>query len=442
MLLPRLLDAIMQVLELLSDPDTSDSFGVSAMVLDFAEAFWQVPLHPAERKFFCGKLTMYGTEQFFVFLRMVHGSRSAPLCWARVAALLMCLTRSLFGIHAARALCYVDDPLFLFAGSPDQRKRMACICILTWEALGFGLQFKKGQYGAAVERIVGSFVIGSTGITARVAPSIVSDIEELIAAFLNKNLVTRKELLSFTGKANRAAGLLFALRPFLQQLYGAIHAGTGSATSGDRIWTKQIRHSLTWLRSFFKEKISGVVRHFEVSEFNGDGDQLEIGTDASPYGLGGWIAKQGQILEFFHDPISHSDAELYKHQICSSEGQQTWECLAILVAARKWEHAITNRRVSLRVRGDNVGALTLVVKLRPSSAQQAIVARELALVCSKASFPPAVLHTPGIAHKIADMLFRVDAPGGKPTDHPALKHATRVSVETRNRSWYRALLER
>ena len=105
-------------------------------------------------------------------------------------------------------------------------------------------------------------------------------------------------MLSFTGKANHAAGLLFALRPFLQQLYEAIHAGTGSATSGDRIWTKQIRHSLTWLRSFFKGEVSGVVRHFEVSEFNGDGDQLEIGTDASPYGLGGWIAKEGQILEF------------------------------------------------------------------------------------------------------------------------------------------------
>ena len=39
-----------------------------------------------------------------------------------------------------------------------------------------------------------------------------TDIEELIANFLAKNVVARKELLSFTGKANHAAGLLFALR--------------------------------------------------------------------------------------------------------------------------------------------------------------------------------------------------------------------------------------
>ena len=133
LLLPRLLDAIMQVLELLSVPDSSEDYGVSAMVLDFAEAFWQAPLHPKERKFFCGKLTIQGIEKFFVFLRMVQGSRSAPLCWARVAALLTRLTRSPFLSTSVRALCYVDDPLFLFASSPAERRRMATMCILTWE---------------------------------------------------------------------------------------------------------------------------------------------------------------------------------------------------------------------------------------------------------------------------------------------------------------------
>ena len=53
-LLPRLLDAIMQILELLAVPDSSEDFGISASVLDFAEAFWQVPLHPSERNFVAG----------------------------------------------------------------------------------------------------------------------------------------------------------------------------------------------------------------------------------------------------------------------------------------------------------------------------------------------------------------------------------------------------
>ena len=205
---------------------------------------------------------------------------------------------------------------------------------------------------------------------------------------------------------------------------------------------KQIRHALTWLSAFSKEEISGVVRHFEVSEYNGDGDQLEIGADASPYGLGGWIAKHGQLLEYFHGALTPQDAAMFQHRLGHCGGQQTWECLANLVAARRWENAISNRRVSLRVRGDNVGALTLVVKMRAGNAQQAIIARELALICSRAAFPPSVLHTPGIAHKIADMLSRVHDPKGKKLSHPALGKAKRVAVDEHNPGWYRALAER
>ena len=116
--------------------------------------------------------------------------------------------------------------------------------------------------------------------------------------------------------------------------------------------------------------------------------------------------------------------------------------MAILVEARIWEDAFNNRRVSLRVRGDNVGALTLVVKMRPSSAQQAIVSRELALITAKAAFPPDVLHTPGIAHKLADQLSQIFDPKAAATCvHPALANATRTAVPIRDRNWYKALEE-
>ena len=51
-LLPRLLDAVMQILEHIAPPSSDEYFGISEFVLDFAEAFWQVPLHPSERKLF------------------------------------------------------------------------------------------------------------------------------------------------------------------------------------------------------------------------------------------------------------------------------------------------------------------------------------------------------------------------------------------------------
>ena len=90
-----------------------------------------------------------------------------------------------------------------------------------------------------------------------------------------------------------------------------------------------------------------------------------------------------------------------------------------------------------------MGALTLLLKLRPSSAEQAIIARELALHLIEVSFPPEAVHTPGISHVIADQLSRVFAPGGTQDAesklHPALVNAARTAVTARPRQWYGTL---
>ena len=97
----------------------------------------------------------------------------------------------------------------------------------------------------------------------------------------------------------------------------------------------------------------------------------------------------------------------------------------------------------LKVRGDNVGALVLLVKMRPSNAKQAIIARELALRLLELSFSPDAVHTPGIAHVVEDELSRVYAPKDQEsvanTIHPALEHATETQAQKRNEAWYRAL---
>ena len=117
--------------------------------------------------------------------------------------------------------------------------------------------------------------------------------------------------------------------------------------------------------------------------------------------MGGWLAKDGKIVKYFACAVTDEDLEIFSLVRGSCEGQQTLEGLAILVALRIWNDCSDSRYIKLRVRGDNVGALTLLVKMRPSSAQQAVIGRELALVTAKAAFPPAVFHTPGVAHKIA-----------------------------------------
>ena len=95
----------------------------------------------------------------------------------------------------------------------------------------------------------------------------------------------------------------------------------------------------------------------------------------------------------------------------------------------------------LKIRGDNGGALFLVDRMRPPNATTAIVAREVALRLAELSFPPEAIHTPGVAHVLADRLSRVYAPGGPgkvdKTIHPALMNAQLTEVRERNSSWYR-----
>ena len=107
LLLPRLLDVVYLTMQLLTIA-AAGGVGVEYMVLDFKEAFWQLPLSPEERRFFCAMLTMDGIRKYLVYLRTVQGSRGAPLTWARTAALLLRLTVSLFPLDRIRALCFVD----------------------------------------------------------------------------------------------------------------------------------------------------------------------------------------------------------------------------------------------------------------------------------------------------------------------------------------------
>ena len=159
----------------------------------------------------------------------------------------------------------------------------------------------------------------------------------------------------------------------------------------------------------------------------------------------------GEVIEYFTSPISAEDIAKYGYAIGDAAGQQLWEALAILVAVDLWASDWSQQRVILKVRGDNVSALVMLIKMRPKTGADgtpklAIVARELALRLASLSFPPDAEHTPGVSHKFADMLSRVTAPlenegqrdGILPDDaHPAMLQSARVEAPPRGKDWYR-----
>ena len=424
--------------------ECEDGEGVEWMVLDFTDAFWQIRLHPDERKYFCCRIRIRGKLKFIAFLSTAQGSRGAPLTWARLAALIMRLTQSLFDRRSVRLQCFVDDPIGAIKGSETRRKVIIATITLVWEALGCKLAYSKGQRGNAAEWIGGELDIqmGDGVLIAKVKKSIIADISLMLEQFHASNVISLKDLESFIGKVNHAAGLLVTIRPFLQSFWAALYGPEGKVTG--TIWTKQVAHSLSWLRALFYKDMPGLVRKFYLADFQGHGEHIEIGSDASPWGLGAWLAINHVIVNYFYCGIDDFDVVLYNLVLGACEGQQTLECLAILVALRAWIPS-TEHRVQLSpvVRGDNLAALSLVLKMRPRTDHMAIIGREIALHLVHYSFLPAVYHTPGVSHVIADSLSRVYDPS-KPEaieilHHPALSTACRTEVPVRTPSYYRAL---
>ncbi len=54
--------------------------------------------------------------------------------------------------------------------------------------------------------------------------------------------------------------------------------------------------ALQWPHAFFSGSIGGVERFFRLDAFLHHGPTIEIGIDASPWGMGGWLAKDGRSL--------------------------------------------------------------------------------------------------------------------------------------------------
>ena len=90
--LPRIFDAILCLL-LLFPQVRQVVESISAFVLDFNEAFWQVPIRPDEGRYFCATAIFRGKRRWLAYLRVAQGSANAPLLWARLAATIMRLTQ-------------------------------------------------------------------------------------------------------------------------------------------------------------------------------------------------------------------------------------------------------------------------------------------------------------------------------------------------------------
>jgi len=280
-----------------------------AFVLDFSDAFWQIPLQPQEMKYFCATGLIWGVRKWIAFMRTPQGSSAAPTLWGRVAALLMRLTQSLVDPDELRLVCYVDDPFAAIRGTPERQRLIATMMILVWNALGFKLAFSKGQFGIKITWIGITITVEEKGIRAKVKQEIIEDILCDLVRFSTENVITKKCLHSMLGKLSHVSGLLVVMRPFMEPMWKA----WGSPSPADKpgcIWRAQIQTELDWFTAFFTGKGTSMERFFSVDAYNRVGTIIEIGTDASCWGLRGWLRSMASSPS---TPRLHSDHLMWRN---------------------------------------------------------------------------------------------------------------------------------
>ena len=74
------------------------------------------------------------------------------------------------------------------------------------------------------------------------------------------------------------------------------------------------------------------------------------------------MAIYGDIKEDFSSPTSDDDVAKYGYAFADNKGQQVWEALAIPVAVDRWSSHWNRQRIVLKVKGDNVTSLVLLIK--------------------------------------------------------------------------------
>ena len=440
-ILPRVSDAVQSALMLSADLRNDEL--VSLVIIDIIDAFWLIPLRHCERRFFCAKLR----NKFYVFLRTAQGSRAAPLSFAAIIALAGRLIQSLVMGPVGRHTCtqeghmhiYVDDPIAVLRGTQERINRLTCIIIVGWMLLGFPLAFHKAVLSTSVQWIGIQITVAPECVKAVVPESKVAELRELLLQGLENNVIPVKTLRTIIGKAMAIASVIFVWRPFVQEMYSAIHC---SSTHAPRncVWTRQVSIPFRWILAFLSGEHAGIVRVYSLSHFRKEGPEVIITWDASPWGMGTTLQVAGQFVQFFAIPINETDEEVLKTKSGGCEGQQVWEALAGLVALRLWARFWTGQRARLHVRGDNMGALTLFPTLKASSPALSLISREFALDLGTAEYRPDLIqHIPGIVNKITDVLSRRYQPGTTFSLPKLLLKAKPVIPVRRDMTWWRSL---
>ena len=122
--------------------------------------------------------------------------------------------------------------------------------------------------------------------------------------------------------------------------------------------------------------------------------EVVVAFDASPWGLGAVLYLDGVPVAWIANALDEHDCRRYNMNLGDCKGQQIWKFLSVPAALRAWFTYWSQSRFTMGFRGDNVTALTMVMKFKGSGAGVKSLARETAMLLTHAPYAPVVYDHP------------------------------------------------
>jgi hypothetical protein len=444
--LPRLCDAVADLLSLLELPGDGDN-GVEMMVSDFADAFHSMGVHPSERK----HQVLAGVDgDFVVYETVVFGGGGSPLVWGRAAAFLSRSGQSMFEEGEMKLELFVDDPWSAWRGTKTMRERNMVTLLLWWLACGLDISWHKIEKGSSVKWIGGTVsVLQGKLVSVSIPQRFADELAKECADILSKSTVAVRRLRCLAGKASWAGGLVPCVASMLQPLWAALadvrttharHCARSSwrskADEELHLPTVRVSHALEWLYAFSTQKRGTLTRMYSVTQHR-QRVAVTLTFDASPWGYGGYLEYRGRCIAWFSEPISQEDIDKFGITVGDARYQALLENLAILFGVRAWLPLWQTERAAIVVRSDSLAALGAWRKERSNNPHISAVVREMSLDMAEGRYKLDVLeHLPGSVNEWADNLSRQFAPGYSLPVPPPLLAASRTALPKRDQSYW------
>ena len=438
----------------------SETIGVETLVLDFSNAFMNIALAAEEMPYnVCGvespvargRPQLYPHEpksgHFIAWRVLGFGGSPNPLVFARAASFAARSAQALVrvdfdsalghsGAGPARLQLYVDDPAVTVAGTPDQREMTLDIMVLWWLCLGLPLAWAKGLFTVGLHRWIGAnYLIHRTKDAEETLREILGETKTYVTVevpqdFIDKMLadlalifenVTLNEATvdRVLGRGGRLAYLVPHVKPYVTMLWAAKsasdrhHAQQHKRVTGRRYPAQRFRHAASWIQTLLRPPpgqawlpLEHVVTEKEIPIEIHIAPVIEF--DASPWGFGAVLRREGQATSYFFGTWTEDDALVVGSPLGDPSGQTAWEYLALFLVLLTYGAAY--RKTGVILLGDNLASLTLALELKGDKVLGK-VSREIAWRRIRLGWRYLCGHLPGEQNSTADFLSRISVPG-------------------------------